>query len=172
MESGWDGKSMKLSFEGFPKLPELLDRVLKSGTNPEIHLNQPGLSVLELVFPALEVIRRAGAPKSHSDSIYNSVMVHLRDPVWHVREIAAHTICTFLFHTEWVASVEDLLKTQTNSANRRHGLLLAVKYILEKRYRLDPATAICKKLPPSSRVPLTPFSWSLGSRPNSAQSFS
>lgn len=146
-ESGWNGKSIKLSYEAYPDLADLLDNLLKSGSDAGKRLNQPALGVVELVFPALDIIRRAGPPSNHRDSIHNSVLFHLGSPVWDVREIAAHTICAFMLHTAWVSSVTDLLETPTTSANRRHGVLLAVKYILERRLILDPATAIGKACP-------------------------
>jgi hypothetical protein len=146
-ESGWDGKSIKLLYEAYPKLAELLGNLLKVGSGTDEGLAQPALSVVELVFPALDIIRRAGPPESHRNSIYKSVSLHLGNPVWHVREIAAHTICTLMLNTKWVSSIFDLLETPTTSANRRHGVLLAVKYVLERRFALDPATAIGKPQP-------------------------
>jgi hypothetical protein len=143
-ESGWDGKSIKLSYEAYPNLADLLEKLLQTGTDEGKRLGQPALSVIELVFPALDIIRRAGPPSSHRDSIQSSVSFHLGSPVWDVRDIAAHTICTFMLHTKWVTSVTDLLESPTTSANRRHGVLLAVKYILERRFALEPATAISK----------------------------
>jgi hypothetical protein len=144
MESGWDGKSIKLSYEAYPKLAELLDNLLKSGPGTDGKLDQQAFSAVELVFPALDIIRRAGPPSSHRDSIHKSVLSHLGSPVWHVREIAAHTICTMMMSTTWECSVLDLLRTPTTSANQRHGFLLAVNYILQRRFALGPATTIGK----------------------------
>ena len=143
-ESGWDGRATRLYYDAFPNLPRLLDDLLKSDAKFGVQLSQPALSVVEIIFPALDIIRRAGPPASHMDSILDSVLSHLGSPVWHVREIAAHTVCTFMLGAEWKNSLLALLDSPTNSANLRHGVLLAAKYILERRFALDPSTAFGK----------------------------
>jgi hypothetical protein len=139
-ESGWDGRSIRLFYDAYPNLPQLIDNLLNTDTN--YGMAQPALSAVELIFPALDIIRRAGPPASHAASIRRSVMAHLGSRVWNVREIAAHTVCTFMLGIEWKNSVLALLETPTNSANQRHGLLLASKYILERRVALNAATAL------------------------------
>jgi hypothetical protein len=133
---------MRLFYDAYPELPDLLDKLLKADSDDQ--LTQPALSAVELIFPALDIIRRAGPPLSHWTSIHNSVVFHLGSRVWHLREIAAHTICTMTLGTEWASTVLNLLKNPTKSGNLRHGTLLAAKYILERRFALNPTTILCK----------------------------
>lgn len=168
-ESGWDGRSMRLFYDAYPELPDLLDKLLKA--NPDNQLTQPALSAVELIFPALDIIRRAGPPLSHWTSISNSVLFHLGSRVWHLREIAAHTICTMTLGTEWATTALKLLETPTNFANMRHGILLAVKYIVERRVNLHPATVLSKYYCPDLWIKLTSFSWSCHYRPDPSKNF-
>jgi hypothetical protein len=142
MESGWDGKSVKLNYDAYPKMAELLDNLLKADPNTSESLAQPALGVVQLVLPALDIIRRAGPPPSLKESLLKSVQSHLGSPIWHVREQAAKTICVMMLSMEWKDSVLGLLDTPTRSANLRHGLLLAAKAILERQLAFDPVTAL------------------------------
>lgn len=144
MESGWDGKSVKLNYDSYPNLAELLENLLKADPDNDESLTQPAFAFVQLVLPALDIIRRAGPPKSLKENILKSVQSHLGSPIWHVREQAAKTICIMMLSMEWKSSVLALLDTPTCSANLRHGLLLAAKAILERRVALDRATALGK----------------------------
>jgi hypothetical protein len=140
-EAGWDGRSIKLSYDRYPALPELLIRLLS--LNPDIQ-TAPGsaeIGAVESVFPALDIIRRAGPPENYRNEIFSSISNHLSSKIWHVRDIAARTICTLLLHDGWLPEVIDLLRTESGSGNRLHGILLSVRYLLERRFELSPATA-------------------------------
>lgn len=99
------------------------------------------ISSVESMFPALDIIRRAGPPQTHRSEIYKCVSVHLGSKVWHIREIAARTICTLLLHDAWLPAIVELIETSNNSTNRLHGGLMAVKFVLERRLTLDPNSA-------------------------------
>lgn len=97
-----------------------------------------GTSAVESVFPALDIIRRAGPPKELRVKIYASIKAHLGSGVWHVRDIAARTICTLLLDDSWLSGLLNLFITCSKSINEVHGVLLVVKHLLERRLELNP----------------------------------
>lgn len=145
-EAGWDGRSVRLAYDQYPSLPDLLLKLLKSDTNSNVVINAPVIGAVEPVFPALDILRRAGPPDTRRDEIYTCVSMHLGSKLWHVREIAARTICTLLLHEKWLSVLMELIGSCGRSTNRHHGVLLAVKFILERRLTLDPnyATGECR----------------------------
>lgn len=140
-EAGWDGRSIKLSYDKYPALPALLLKLLDADTRLLDKASAPKISSVESMFPALDIIRRAGPPSTHRDEIFQSVSKHLGAKVWHVREIAARTICTLLLHNDWLPSVVKLIENSTKSTNRLHGVLMAVKFVLDRRFALSPESA-------------------------------
>jgi hypothetical protein len=144
-EVGWDGRSIRLSYDQYPSLPELLLKLLDTNTDGSEASTAPLIGAVESVFPALDIIRRAGPPAKYRDEIYKCVSMHVGSKIWHVREIAARTICTMMLHKNWLGDVLQLISSSGQSANRFHGILMAVKFILERRLILDPATAIGKQ---------------------------
>lgn len=145
-EAGWDGRSIKLSYDRYPTLPELLLGLLKSNTSGSESLSATAIGSVESVFPALDIIRRAGPPNLHRDEFFRYVSLHLGSKIWHVRELAARTICTLMLHQNWLSAVLKLMGDFCASTNRLHGILIAVKLILERRLELDPASATGKLL--------------------------
>jgi hypothetical protein len=142
-EAGWDGRSTRLAYERYPGLPELLLKLL----NPETQISDntsPVIGAVESVFPALDIIRRAGPPRKLRTEIFTSITLHLSSRVWHVRDIAARTICTLLLHDGWLPEVLNLLDTSYTSTNRAHGVLMAVKHLLERRSELNLVNSIGK----------------------------
>jgi hypothetical protein len=137
-EAGWDGRSIKLSYDKYPALPELLLKLLEADASKLEEPSTPKISSVESMFPALDIIRRAGPPSTHRDEIYKSISVHLGSKVWHVREIAARTIGTLLLHDDWLPAVIALIETSNHSTNRLHGVLIAIKFALERRLALNP----------------------------------
>jgi hypothetical protein len=145
-ETGWDGRSIRLSYDKYPDLPGLLLKLLDADTCRLENLTAPKVSSVESMFPALDIIRRAGPPSTHRNEIYKSVSVHLGSKVWHIRELAARTICTLLLHDDWLPAVVKLIESSTKSTNHLHGVLMAVKFVLERRLALDPEFATGKRL--------------------------
>lgn len=91
-----------------------------------------GSQTAESVFPALDIIRRAGPPEEFRDQLYDIIAWYLGSHIWHVREIAARTLCSFLLKPGWIKSVKKLLDSSGTSANRLHGALLVFKFLLER----------------------------------------
>ena len=105
----------------------------------------PTIGAVESVFPALDIIRRAGPPPTHRDEIFKLVAKHLSSRIWHVREIAARTICTLLLHEDWLSNLIALIDNSQPSKNHLHGLLLAINFTLERRLEIDPLSATGKE---------------------------
>jgi len=135
-EAGWDGRSIKLNYDEYPTLPSLLIKLLDTETTILSTPQIPSIGVVESVFPALDIIRRAGPPPTHRDEVYRYVSTHLGSKLWHVREIAARTICTMMLHQNWLAAIIGLLEGARETTNRLHGVLMAVKFTLERRKAL------------------------------------
>lgn len=145
-EAGWDGRSVRLSYEKYSALPEILLNLLRVDTE-SLSFKTPTIGTVESVFPALDIIRRAGPPEMRRDEIYHCVLSHLGSNVWHVRDIASRTIATLLLHNNWLADALELLESCTNSLNRQHGTLLSLKYVLERHLDLDSVNIISKFYP-------------------------
>ncbi|KAJ9154737.1 tRNA (Cytidine(32)-2'-O)-methyltransferase non-catalytic subunit TRM732 [Pleurostoma richardsiae] len=131
MEAGWDGKTLRLSYTKHPMLPGLLVDLLRSGEQAMQTSTQN--SAAESVFPALEIIRRGGPPDEYRDALYDLIAEYLGSHLWHVREIAARTLCSFLLHGDFILPIQKLLDGSKASANRLHGVLLVVKFLLERK---------------------------------------
>ena len=132
-EAGWDGRSMKLSYERYPSLPELLLKLLDTDTGGSELVSAPTIGAVESVFPALDIVRRAGPPTTLRDEIERCVSIHLSSKVWHIRELAARTISTFMLHEDWLPSMLTLIQSSDETINRIHGIFMAVKFVLERR---------------------------------------
>jgi len=132
IDAGWDGKSTKLDYEAYPELTQLLATLLKKN---EDNAEDPALVVM--VLPALDIIRRAGPPTSHRNEILQGVQHHLGSPVWHVREIAAHTVCTMVLDGGWLSTIIELIQTINQDSNLAHGMLMAIEFVLERQFSLD-----------------------------------
>jgi hypothetical protein len=136
IEAGWDGKANRIPYHRYPNLPQVLVSLLKSG-HQTIGLTSKGSSAAESVFPALDIIRRAGPPELLRDELQVNVAKYLASPVWHVRELAARTLCSCLLHKDWFSIVqgifgEALSEGGTVKQNHVHGVLLASKFALER----------------------------------------
>lgn len=136
MDAGWDGKTLRVSYVKYPTLSEDLISLLQSGRDAM----EAGVqnSAAESVFPALDIIRRAGPPDAHRDELYGLIAEYLGSHLWHVREIAARTLCSFLLHKAWVPLVNQLLYDAVGSTNRLHGTLLTIKSCLERVSEVTP----------------------------------
>lgn len=145
-EAGWDGRSIRLSYDRYQDLPHLLLKLLVVDPG-YTHNSRPGISAVESVFPALDIIRRAGPPEINRDKIYLRVSAHLGSHIWHVRELAARTMCTLLIRDDWPIRIEELLLLATESSNRLHGTLLAIKFFVERRSTLKLPHLICEWKP-------------------------
>ena len=138
MEAGWDGRATRINYNRYPKFPEVLLGLLRAGQ--DVLSNRPEhQTAAESVFPALDIIRRAGPPDSLRNEIYSHVVVYLSSPVWHVREMAARTLCSCLLHENWLVELEALVDSTRfqQSQNYVHGVLLTTKLTLERRQEIN-----------------------------------
>ena len=88
------------------------------------------------MFPALDIVRRAGPPEEHRDELRGHIEGYLGSRIWHVREIAAKTLCSFLIQEDWVPEIQKLLAQSKGHANRVHGTLLAARFVIERKIDL------------------------------------
>jgi hypothetical protein len=135
-ESGWDGHTIRISYAKYPTLPGVLVNLLKSAGSSIT----PGLqssAAAEAVFPVLDIVRRAGPPDECREELFGYIKEYLGSQLWHVRDVAARTVCSFLLQGSWVDTVRDLLRTSRNSANRLHGALLTTRFIVERKLEMD-----------------------------------
>ncbi|KAI2630954.1 hypothetical protein GGR54DRAFT_584917 [Hypoxylon sp. NC1633] len=136
IEAGWDGRTVKIPYHKFKALPALLVNLLEMGQQSKGVLI--GSQTAESVFPALDIIRRAGPPEEVRDKLYDIIAWYLGSHIWHVREIAARTLCSFLLKPGWLQSIADLLAASGTSANQLHGALLTLKFLLERLAEVMP----------------------------------
>ncbi|KAI0383072.1 putative death-receptor fusion protein-domain-containing protein [Hypomontagnella monticulosa] len=136
IEAGWDGRTVKIPYHKFKTLPALLVSLLEMGQQSSGVLI--GTQTAESVFPALDIIRRAGPPEQFRDKLYDVISWYLGSRIWHVREIAARTLCSFLLKPGWLGHVAGLLTSSGTSANKLHGALLAFKFLLERLIEVMP----------------------------------
>jgi hypothetical protein len=134
LEAGWDGKTLRISYTKYPSLPPILLNLLQSGQQAMGPGTLTSSSAAESVFPALDIIRRAGPPESHRSELYKLIVTYLGSQQWHVREIAARTLCSFLLNEGWLSSVQSLLEESRGSANTLHGTFLTLKFFLERTF--------------------------------------
>ncbi|KAI0603419.1 putative death-receptor fusion protein-domain-containing protein [Biscogniauxia sp. FL1348] len=136
MEAGWDGRSIRIPYHKYKALPELLVNLLELGKETSGILL--GSQTAESVFPALDIIRRAGPPEAFRERLYDVIAWYLGSHIWHVREIAARTLCSFLLKPEWLGPIETLVRESGTSANKLHGVLLTIKFLLERLFEVMP----------------------------------
>ncbi|KAK7425361.1 hypothetical protein QQZ08_008147 [Neonectria magnoliae] len=140
MEAGWDGKANRIAYYRYSSLPHVLLILLMSGRQI-MASTTTGSAAAESVFPALDIIRRAGPPELLRDELQVHIAKYLASPVWHVREIAARTLCSCLLHDKWLDVITALAAESVQSAignaqNHVHGILLALKYVIERLHEV------------------------------------
>ncbi|KAG5970089.1 hypothetical protein E4U58_000744 [Claviceps cyperi] len=144
IEAGWDGRANRIHYHRYPNLPAVLKNLLRSGHKI---LNQSassgaGSAAAESVFPALDIIRRAGPPDLLRDELQVDVTAYLSSPVWHVRDMAARTLCSCLLHKRWLDVIRQIFGTAMaeqckNKQNRIHGILLTLKFVIERLHEVS-----------------------------------
>ncbi|KAJ3529859.1 hypothetical protein NM208_g9572 [Fusarium decemcellulare] len=142
MEAGWDGKANRIAYHRYSSLPEALLNLLKSG-HQMMAPTAISSAAAESVFPALDIIRRAGPPDILRQELQIHIAKYLASPVWHVREIAARTLCSCLLHDQWVDAITSLAAESVRSPigniqNHVHGVLLSLKYIIDRLSEVMP----------------------------------
>ncbi|RTE75329.1 hypothetical protein BHE90_010223 [Fusarium euwallaceae] len=142
MEVGWDGKANRIPYHRYPSLPKVLLNLLKSG-HQMMAATSASSAAAESVFPALDIIRRAGPPELLREELQVHIAKYLASPVWHVREIAARTLCSCLLHDLWLDTIISLAAESVRSLignvqNHVHGVLLSLKYIVDRLSEVMP----------------------------------
>lgn len=137
IEAGWDGKANRIPYHRYPTLPTVLVNLLKSGHRIMAPMSSKSSAAAEAVFPALDIIRRAGPPDLYRDDLQELISLYLASPVWHVREIAARTLCSCLLHEKWLDTISELIHNSVSGAvtakqNQCHGVLLTLKFVIER----------------------------------------
>ncbi|KAI1353162.1 putative death-receptor fusion protein-domain-containing protein [Xylaria sp. FL0043] len=130
MEAGWDGRTVRISYHKFEALPLLLVNLLELGK--ESSGATIGTQTAEAVFPALDIIRRAGPPEGYLQKLYDIISWYLGSHIWHVREIAARTLCSLLLTPSWPQQIESLISNPDQTSNKLHGSLLTLRFLLER----------------------------------------
>ncbi|KAI0537350.1 putative death-receptor fusion protein-domain-containing protein [Xylaria digitata] len=136
MEAGWDGRTVRISYHKFEALPSLLVNLLELGKKTSSMTM--GTQTAEAVFPALDIIRRAGPPEGYLQKLYNTISWYLGSHIWHVREIAARTLCSLLLTSTWFQSIEALIASPDQTSNKLHGALLTLRFLLERLLQVMP----------------------------------
>ena len=135
----------KLSYDKYPTLPPLLTRLL-GGRMLEDTSKQHQDIVLsssvpaELVFPALDILRRAGRPNQENGIIAQLVFIHLGSKIWNIRELAARTFCSLAAEGQYISVLAELLKPYRRTSNRWHGVLLTTKFLVGMHFRYERQT--------------------------------
>ncbi|KAK8933176.1 hypothetical protein VCV18_001722 [Metarhizium anisopliae] len=137
IEAGWDGKANRIHYHRYPNLPGVLKNLLQSGHSILSESSTSATAAAESVFPALDIIRRAGPPDLLRDEIQVDVTAYLSSPVWHVRDMAARTLCSCLLHEKWLAVTRGIFDAAMTSGSRNkpnhvHGILLTLKFVIER----------------------------------------
>lgn len=142
IEAGWDGKANRIPYHRYPTLPDVLVNLLKSGVQmmSPTATNSAGA---ESVFPSLDIVRRAGPPDRLRGDLQVHISKYLASPVWHVREMAARTLCSCLLHENWFGIIDELLHSALqdrtrNALNHIHGVLLSLKFVFDRLSEVAP----------------------------------
>lgn len=148
-DAGWDGRSIRINYDYYPALPSILIKLISSPlsfaeSNEDIE-KRANMSV----FPALDIIRRAGPPAALRDEIFRTIAWHLDSKVWHIREVTARTLATLLLHDGWEYEINCLLEWSFGNVNRIHGVLMTLTCVLARRATLDLGDTLskCRCLP-------------------------
>ena len=134
LEAGWDGHTVRISYTKYHTLSGVLLDLLRPVDQASDVSSQ--FTKAEAVFPALDIIRRAGPPDEHRDELCRLTEAYLSSHIWLLREMAARTLCSFFIRGNWVAEISRLLEQARNSTNGLHGALLTLKFILQRKIEL------------------------------------
>ncbi|XPS80567.1 hypothetical protein M3J07_012543 [Ascochyta lentis] len=132
-------KTSRFSYDNYPSLLSILSDLLDPAgplkqtlENTSENSNPFDLHGAEGVFPALQILRQARPPTNAMGPIRASVEKLLASPHWHMRDMAARTVVSLLPSHEMYDAAFDMLRSGYSSTNQRHGVLLAVKYMMRK----------------------------------------
>lgn len=133
----------KFSWGKYPKLARILIKLLERGLPTNRHTSgaqkesHARTSSVEIVFPALEIVRRAGPPPGQHDSVYRVVFKHLSSNIWLVRAMAGRTLCVITAERNLLEQISLLLGRPQESQNLLHGTLLTAKNMVQRLVQLS-----------------------------------
>lgn len=132
-------KTSRFSYDNYPSLLSILSDLLdpagplKQTLETSSESSNPfDLHGAEGVFPALQILRQARPHVNELGPIRTSVEKLLASPHWHMRDMAARTVVSLLPAHEVYDAAFEMLRNECSSTNTRHGVLLAVKYMVRK----------------------------------------
>ena len=132
-------KTSRFSYDNYPNLLSIISNLLdptgpiKQTLESTSENNNPfDLHGAEGVFPALQILRQARPPMNELGPIRMSVEKLLASPHWHMRDMAARTVVSLLPSHEMYDASFAMLGNDYGSTNTRHGVLLAVQYMMRK----------------------------------------
>ena len=142
-ESGGYRRASKLTYKKYPVLSDLVVHLLQQnlqGTAEEAHLDVQS-RIVQVVFPAMEIIERVGVPDTHYNIIKQLLLQQLDSPVWNLREKAAKTLVAMTDEQELLRGIASALTMRRFSQNGLHGRLLCLKYLICEPYASKSACA-------------------------------
>ncbi|KAH0369828.1 hypothetical protein KCU65_g2939, partial [Aureobasidium melanogenum] len=116
----------RLSDEVITSLMHVILQLLTTDAN----VNQ---AKAEVVFPALQFLQRVSPPPSLAEDIQTSVLRLASSRQWLVRDKAAKTYSTLVSARNRISRVVELIRHESRSQNEAHGVLLTVKYLIERQ---------------------------------------
>lgn len=125
-------------YDRFPNLPDLIVKLLQHDTQPIQGMSEPAhksgstvdIPQAQKVFPALEIIQRAGVPSKHRSMIKSLLLWHLGSTAWLIRKKTAKTLSIIADVSRFQVEVIELLQDQWPTQNSLHGMLLCVRETL------------------------------------------
>ena len=141
-ETSNQSNSFRLSYEKYPTLQPLLFRLLAgdllgNASNQQDNVDLSSSVPAELVFPALDILRRSGRPATGSEIVDRLVFEHLGSKIWNVRELAARTFCCLASQRQYISILAKLMKPYRRTSNRWHGILLTMKLLVAMHFRYE-----------------------------------
>jgi hypothetical protein len=125
-----------VSFDRYPKVWSVLMSLLENSSQKQED-SSTIFSTVEKTIPVLDILRRAGSPEKDLQYVYNLVQRHLDSKSWHVRDLAARTLCALSPVQELKSIILQLQSLCGQSANRTHGALLAIANIISRHVGSD-----------------------------------
>ena len=124
----------QLTYEKYPRLPELLLRLLRRDPAQVQVIGKnlcPRMQV-HRVFPALEVVERFGIPSQYRNPFLDALRYYNESPDWSIREKAAKTLGLIIDELSIVSQVTSLLAPNWKTQNALHGRLLQLRFLLTR----------------------------------------
>ncbi|KAI9888322.1 MAG: hypothetical protein M1814_000575 [Vezdaea aestivalis] len=122
--------AVRISYDSHPELLLVLEEILDNNSTAKF-TNQ------EAVILALEVLYRSGSSAADQRDLRRKVRPYQGDRVWHVRVLAARTLCVLCDEAELVKEFVTAMNSQTLSQNRLHGELLCARELISRFFGLS-----------------------------------